>query len=91
MGGFELNVQYLNNGDVTPKWLFSETGTEFNAEYLLARAAIEGAYHIGLDKSIHHKLIAKPSSPIIFELNEDDRIIEEYPSIYHYFLLAEWE
>ena len=74
-------------------WFFSETGTEFDAELLVVRtaSAIEGMYQVGLDKSLQHKLTAKPGSPVVFELNEDDRVIEEYPSIYHYFLLAERE
>lgn len=70
---------------------FPETGTEFNAEFLLLRTAtiIEDAYQIALDKSTKQKLVSKTGSAVVFELNENDRILEEYPSIYHYILLAE--
>jgi hypothetical protein len=50
---------------------------------------VTGAYQIGFDKSIQHKLITRPGSPAIVELNEDDSAVEEYRSIFHYFLLAE--
>lgn len=72
---------------------FPQTNTRFDAEFLLDRLgpAMEDAYLIGSDISNEHKLITKPGSPVIFELNEDDRVIEEYPSIHHYILLAERE
>lgn len=73
------------------KWYFPQTGTEFNADYILGTRSVQGARIIALDKSINHKLLAKERSPVILELNEDDRPVEEYPSIFHYFLLAEKE
>ena len=70
--------------------------TEFDADFLCCKpsSALEGTYQIGRDKcakSIRHTLVVRPGSPVVLELNPDDRIIGEYPSIYHYFLLAEGE
>ena len=72
--------------------VFSESGTELCADFLLKEPSLNGAFQIGadlFDESIQHQLLAKPGSPIIFEINEDGRIVGEYPSIYHYLLLAE--
>ncbi len=68
---------------------FPDTGTEISANLLCEMPPLSGYYQIGMDKSIHHKLLAKSGGPEITELNEEDAIVETYPSLFHFFLLAE--
>lgn len=71
---------------------FSETGTELCADFLLKESSHDGALQIGadlFDESIQHKLLARPGSPVVIEINEDAQVVEEYPSIYHYLVIVE--
>lgn len=74
---------------------FAQTGTEgteLKADFLLAKPSHDGALQVGadlMDESIQHKFLATPGSPVIVEINEDGRVIGEYPSIYHFLLLTE--